>query len=482
MPVASIPSDSGIGDFGRNVLRFLDDTQKAGFKLWQILPLNPVGYGNSPYQPYSSFAGDEIYISLDELKNDGLLEKVEAFEPNDGTVVDYGAVRDFKEPYLRKAFEAFKKSDEYSKEYQDFLKDAFWLDRYALFRVLKSKNDNIQWTDWPEEDKNRTEVPEEYKDEVEYQKFLQYEFIKQWKKILNYAHDKGIAIVGDIPIYVGGDSADVWQFQDAFLLDENGKPTVVAGVPPDYFSATGQLWGNPIYDWKALKENNYDFWIKRFDWNSKLFDVVRIDHFIGFDRYWEIPSYCTEATNGCYKEGPSFELFDVVFDKLPHLELIAEDLGVLRPQVHELKDKYGLLGMRITQYALGPEEEKVDFVLPESCIVYTGTHDNDPVNGWYASLPEDERKYANKVFRRLKLKGRTPADKLIDYSLKSDPIIAVLPMQDILNLDSDARTNRPGTIGSPNWEWRMPDFTQYEAMLPKIRKKLKNTQRLVSEN
>lgn len=474
MPVAALPGLGGIGDFGEQTKRFLDDTAKAGYALWQILPLNPVGYGNSPYQPYSSFAGDEIYISLDELKKDGLLEEVTAFEgPSDK--VDYEAVRAYKNPYLRKAYEKFDKEDE---DYKKFLDEAFWLERYALFRVLKERNGGKYWIEWPEEDRKMETVPEELKDEVEYQKFLQYEFMKQWENILNYAHEQGLSVVGDLPIYVGGDSADVWQFQDSFLLDENGHPTVVAGVPPDYFSATGQLWGNPIYDWDYLKKNNYDFWIKRFGWNKKLFDVVRIDHFIGFDRYWEIPGDSTVAINGQYKPGPGESLFDVVFEKLPDLNLIAEDLGVLSPSVTALKDKYGMLGMRIAQYSLGPEEEKVNFVLPETCICYTGTHDNSPVNGWYDSLSKEERRHANRVFKKLKLHGHTPADKVTEYALESDPRVAFVPMQDILNLGENERLNRPGTVGSPNWEWRLNDLALYEALLPKIRKQLKKTGRL----
>lgn len=481
MPVSSLPGKEGIGDFGDVAKRFVDDTRDAGFTIWQILPLNPVGYGNSPYQPYSSFAGDEIYISLDELKKDGLIEEFEEYDDENPSAVNYEKVRAYKTPYFKKAYEAFKNSDALKEDYEQFIKDAFWLDRYALFRVLKEKNGNKAWTEWPEEDKKMEEVPAELQDEVDYQKFLQFMFLRQWNQLLDYAHAKGISIVGDMPIYVGGDSADVWQFQDSFLLDEEGHPTVVAGVPPDYFSSTGQLWGNPIYNWKYLKDNDYDFWIKRFDWNSRLFDVVRIDHFIGFDRYWEIPADSMTAIDGVYKDGPSYSLFDVAFEKLPNLKLIAEDLGVLRPEVTALKDKYGLLGMRIGQYSLGPVEEKVNFVLPEACIIYTGTHDNDPVNGWYDTLTKEDRKFANRVFKKLKLKGHTPAEKLLDYAFKSDPRIAVIPMQDFLNLNVNERINRPGTIGSPNWEWRLNDLALFEAKLPKIKKELKKTKRLVND-
>ncbi len=484
MPVFSIPSPYGIGDFGKETKRFLDDTAKTGMKIWQILPFNPVGYGNSPYQPYSSFAGDEVYINLEELKKSGLIEDFEFFEgPADH--VDYEAVRAYKDPYLKKAYEEFNKKLEsdpkLAEDFEKFQKEAFWLDQYALFRVMKERNDGKPWSDWPKEEQNMTEVPVDLKEPVKYQKFLQFIFWNQWQEILKYAHDLGLTVVGDIPIYVGHDSADVWQFREDFFLDEDFKPIKVAGCPPDYFSEDGQLWGNPIYNWKKLKENDYEFWIKRFEWNQKLFDVIRIDHFIGFDRYWSIPAGDTTAKNGHWEEGPAYEFFDSVFEKLPTLQLIAEDLGVLRPEVTELKNKYGLLGMRIGQYSLGPNEEKEDFILPEFCIIYTGTHDNDPVNGWYESLPKKERKYTNKVFRKLKLKGKTPADKVVNYSLNADPRIAIIPMQDFLNLSQDERINRPGTIGSPNWEWRAEDLAQFEALLPKIRKELKKSDRLVNE-
>lgn len=483
MPVFSIPSESGIGEFGDETRRFLDDTAKAGFKIWQILPFNPVGYGNSPYQPYSSFAGDEIYISLDELKKDGFLDEeiVEFDGPRDH--VDYDAVRSYKNPYLRKAWDSFEekiKTDEnLKKEFEDFKKEAFWLDRYALFRVLKAKNNNLSWDQWPKEEQELHSVPAEYENEVEYQRFLQFMFDRQWKKILDYAHNLDLTVVGDIPIYVGHDSADVWQFAENFHLDDQFKPTIVAGCPPDYFSEDGQLWGNPIYNWEKMKENGYDFWLKRFDWNKKLFDVIRIDHFIGFDRYWSIPAGDTTAKNGHWETGPQFHFFDTIYEQLPELKLIAEDLGVLRPEVTQLKNQYGMLGMRIGQYSLGPNEEKEDFILPEACIIYTGTHDNDPVNGWYDTLSKKDRKYTNKVFKRLKLKGKTAADKVVNYSLNADPRIAIIPMQDFLNLNVNERINRPNTIGSPNWEWRTEDLAGYEALLPKIKKELKKSNRLV---
>lgn len=483
MPVFSIPGKYGIGDFSHDTFRFIEDAAAAGFSIWQILPLQPVGYGESPYQPYSSFAGEPLYISLEGLKKEDLLQDFVSFQ-GDANAVDYEAVRAYKEPYFQKAFEAFtekkkNQEDPLIQAYEEFIQEAFWLDRYALFMALKKKNGMRSWTEWDSTDQNM-EIPqsEELARECEYQKFLQFIFLRQWTEILEFARGKHLTVMGDIPIYVGGDSADVWQFRDAFLLDEKGRPSLLAGCPPDYFSEEGQLWGNPIYDWKGLQKNGFDFWKKRLAWNRKLADVIRFDHFIGFDRYWAVPQGEHTARHGHYEDGPSYAFFDAMFDAIPNLMIVAEDLGVLRPEAARLRDHYGLLGMRIGQYSLGPVEEKQHFILPESCIVYPGNHDNDPVNGWYASLPKSERKFANRVFHRLKLKGKTPADKVVDYCLKADPRIAIIAMQDLLNLGAETRINHPGTIGGSNWRWRMHDFARFEALIPSVRKKLKQTGRL----
>ncbi|WP_323090353.1 4-alpha-glucanotransferase [Allobaculum sp. JKK-2023] len=480
MPVFSIPSPYGIGDFSSNTYRLIKDCSQAGLSIWQILPLGPIETGEGPYRTYSSFAIDPIYISIEELQKDGLLETITTLDSNPDEV-EYAKVRAFKEPYFRQAFEAFRRSEneKLKKDWKSFLKQAYWLDRYALFMALKKKNGMKPWMEWPMEERQKTTPDESLEQEVEYQKFLQWQAFWQWRKIIDFAHAHGIHVIGDIPIYVSGDSADVWQYPEAFELDEQGKPLQYSGCAPDDLG-DGQFWGNPIYNWDALKKMNYDYWIKRLGWSACLTDTVRLDHFIGFDRYWAIPADNPVPKAGHFEEGPGEALFDAVFKADPSLSFIVEDLGVLRLQVTLLKDKYGMLGMRVSQYAFGPAEEKAGYRLPEACIVYPGTHDNDPIEGWYASLPKHERKQINKIFRHLKLKGRSISDRMVDYCLKTDCRIAILPMQDLLNFDETTRINRPGTPGDENWKWRLNDFALFESRLDSIRRKLKNTNRLVS--
>lgn len=480
MPVFSIPSPYGIGDFSNNTKRFLKDCAKAGFGIWQILPLGPIEIGEGPYRTYSSFAIDPIYVSLEGLLEDGLLGEIGTLDSNPDEV-EYTKVRAFKEPYFQKAFEAFLKTEDKAlqADYQAFLDQAYWLDRYALFMALKKKNGMKPWMEWPQEDRKLTKPNERLAQQVDYQKFLQWQAFRQWRKIMDYAHKLGIHVIGDIPIYVSGDSADVWQYPEAFEIDEQGKILQYSGCAPDALG-DGQFWGNPIYNWKALANQGYDYWIKRLGWSAVLTDTVRLDHFIGFDRYWAIPADNPIPKAGHFEEGPGEALFDAIFAADPGLSFIVEDLGLLRPQVYALKDKYGMLGMRVSQYALGPVEAKVGYKLPEACIVYPGTHDNDPIEGWYKSLPKAERKHVNSIFRHLGLKGRTISDRMMDYCLKSDCRIAIFPMQDLLHYDETTRINRPGTPGDENWKWRLNDFALFESRLDTIRRKLKNSNRLVS--
>lgn len=467
MPISALPGNYGIGDFGKDAYKFAKQTAKAGFSLWQILPLNPVGYGNSPYQPYSSFAGDEIYISLDKLKDEGLITSALNAKVS-SKQVNYDKVREFKTKYLKEAYNSFGKTDKYEKEYNEFLNKAFWLDDYAKFRVLKTKNNNHAWQTWNDNDKKAIDI-ENYQHEINYHKFLQFMFLKQWKELRQYVNNLGLKIVGDIPIYVGSDSSDVWANQKAFKLDSEGNPTSVAGVPPDYFSEFGQLWGNPIYDWNYLKANDYKFWIDRFAWNMELFDIIRIDHFRAFDTYWEIPAGEETAVNGEWVLGPAYDFFDTVFKKLPDLKIIAEDLGDLRDEVLELRDHYNMLGMKIAEFSFGPQEEEEGFVLPENCIVYTGTHDNSPVKGWYESLSESEKIRMKSIIKNYKLEGTSITDKLVRYSLKSNARIAIIPMQDLLSMDEDSRLNVPGTVGEPNWNWKLDSLNAYHKQLPYIK-------------
>jgi len=455
MPIFSLPGNHGIGDFGKCCLQMIDLSKKAGFKIWQILPLNPVGYGNSPYAPYSSFAGDEIYINLDSLFEEGFIDK--KVDPLILKRVDYQKVRAYKQPYFNEAFKTFKESKLFINEYNEFIHDAFWLDDYVKYIVLKKKNNLKSWQDW-----TIISLSEEDEESIYYEKFIQFIFFRQWETIRQYANTKGIEIVGDLPMYVGLDSADVYGYKNAFMIDKDGKPSLVAGCPPDCFTEDGQLWGNPLYNWEYLKEHEYDFWINRLKWNMRLFDTIRLDHFRAFDTYWAIPYGDVNAKRGHWELGPAYDLFDVIFDKLPNLNLIAEDLGDLRKEVIELRDHYHLLGMRVAQHALGEAEEKVNFVLPENIVVYPGTHDNLTVEQWISECDKKELKRIQDIFNKLKLKGELMSQQLIDYCYQSSCRIAIISMPDLLGLGKEARLNAPGICGSPNWEWKLTDFDGYK--------------------
>lgn len=468
MPLSALPGRHGIGDLGESAYHFIDDIKKCGFKIWQILPLNPLGYGNSPYQPYSSFAGDPIYINLDILVEQGLLEKVIDFHSLDSSV-EYEEVRLFKEIYLKKAFYNFKPDENYNK----FVKSAFWLNDYAEFIAKKRENDDKAWIEW-----NSSKLYDDLQKSIRFNCFKQYVFYRQWQRVKCYANDNGIQMMGDMPFYVGIDSADVFYNRDSFLLDETGHPTCVAGVPPDYFSEDGQLWGNPIYDWNHLKMNGYKLWVERLKWNSLLFDIIRIDHFRAFDTYWKVPAGEKTAKNGEWVLGPAYDFFDYIFKKLPDIDLIAEDLGDLRPEVHVLKDHYKLLGMKIVQFSFGDEEKEKHYQMPEYSIVYTGTHDNQPLKGWYHDLDGNEKKRIKNILMKLNCKGHDTIEKLLDYTLKCDSRIAILPMQDILKLGNDTRFNTPSTIGYPNWCWKLSNFNEFERYLNKIKDHLNNTKRI----
>ena len=375
MPVSSLPSRTGVGELGRETKDFLNYLKEAGVKIWQILPLNPVGYGNSPYQPYSSCAGDEIYISLETLYEQGLLKDLPPAFLEKETHVRYDQVRAWKESYLREAFSRFEETD----DYKTFAQQS-WVLEYGMFRALKEKNENRCWNEWDTADKTwpeaKKEVPLEIAHEAAYQMFLQYIFFCQWMEIKKTANENGIQIMGDVPFYVGVDSVDVWAGKDNFLLDTDGRPTFIAGVPPDYFSATGQRWGNPIYDWDYLKENGYQFWVDRIGYSSRLFDIIRIDHFRAFDTFWKIPATCPTAIEGEWIEAPGYEVIDTLLEKIPEVNLVAEDLGDLRPEVLELKEHYHFKGMKILVFSIDTSGKyaKDIFHDVENMIIYTGTH------------------------------------------------------------------------------------------------------------
>lgn len=469
VPLFSLPGAWGIGSAGRPAIRFLENLHLAGFTLWQILPLGPVGFGNSPYQPLSSFAGDEIYIDIDDLTERGLLPAVAAPDLN-AARVDYAAVRAAKLPWLRKAFAAFEPDE----NYKTFCSQAFWLEDYVRYRVLKEKNGLRAWTDWPETDRNRRDIPAELEQKAAFHRFLQYMFYTQWQRVHDCARELGIDIIGDLPIYVGHDSADVKSMPGAFQLEPDGSLAAKAGCPPDCFTEDGQLWGNPLYDW----EHAYDFWKQRLSWNARLYDVVRIDHFLGFDRYWSIPPADSTARNGHWEEGPKEILFDRLIQDLPDLRVIPEDVGDKRSSVQTLMNRYGMPNMKIAQHSLGPAEERQEFRVPQNAVICTGVHDNEPVMMWHKNQNRVERQRLNRIFRRLGLAGSTPAEKLCRYCLESEAAWAILPLQDLWSLDESARINSPGTCGDPNWQWRMTDFALLEAMLPRLRHLLKVTGRI----
>lgn len=460
MPVSSLPSPYGVGDFGQTARNFIDLLVRGGFKTWQILPLNPLGYGNSPYQPYSSNAMDEIYISLDELKNQGLLKKCKGTRKK-CNFVDYQAVRAEKEEFLRLAFRNFKEND----EYHEFIKFQ-WVYPYAVYLTLKKANDMRPWNEWPLiqrqwiQDQQFDLAP--YQQEIAYEMFLQFVLFKQWLALKNFANERGIEIMGDIPIYVGIDSEDVWSNQKYFLLDKKGRPTHIAGVPPDYFSATGQRWGNPLYDWKSLANDQFGFWVERLRYNALLYDAIRIDHFRAFDTYWKIPAKCETAIDGKWVKAPGYALFDRIFEEIKDIEIIAEDLGDLRKEVYQLRDHYHLKGMKIVQFTFNLSEKESYFVDRENMVIYTGTHDNATIRSWYQSQKDHTKRKMREYFKTLYPDSRNISESFIRFTFDNIAEIAIIPMQDFLNLADEGRMNVPGTIGSSNWEWRMLDYKMFE--------------------
>lgn len=476
LPLSSLPSNHGIGDMGSYSFELIDLLKTGGFHIWQILPLNPLGFGNSPYQPYSSFAGDEIYISLDELYKDGLLTKRPPKFQKNNKSVDYENVRNFKEIYLKEAFLNFTEDT----DYKDFIKQE-WVYLYAVFLTLKKKNDLRCWNEWDKEQKEWIKTSEfdtsVYEEEIRYEMFVQYAFYKQWMKVKTYANQNGIRIMGDIPFYVGIDSLDVWANQECFLLGADGKPTFIAGVPPDYFSATGQRWGNPIYNWDYLKKQGYQFWLDRIAYSSQLFDIIRIDHFRAFDTYWKIPATCETAVEGEWLEAPGYEVFDLIGKKLPEVEIIAEDLGDLREEVHVLKNHYGLKGMKIVQFTFDPNENNNNFEDIKNMVIYTGSHDNQTIRGWYLS---QDKKTQNGIRKSLKKSGyddRIISKRFVRLTLDSIAEMAILPLQDLINLGDEARINTPGTLGSPNWEWKLDSFSKFKKEIGNLKEFITTSRR-----
>lgn len=463
MPVASLPSKDGVGSFGKEAYAFIDMLADMGIRVWQLLPLNPLGYGNSPYQPFSSYAGDELYIDLDLLKEDGYLTKERtSYEVGENpNKIEYQRAREYKTKYLKEAYKGFWKKDSDSKEFVDFQK-MDWVYPYAVFIALKKQNDLRCWNEWPKEQQDWI-LDHKYdishlQEEIQYQLFLQYMFYKQWMALKEYANKKNVLIMGDIPIYVGIDSLDVWSCREDFLLDAQGKPSFVAGVPPDYFSATGQRWGNPIYNWDNLQKKGFAFWINRLQYSSKLYDIIRIDHFRAFDTYWKVPASCDTAIDGEWVEAPGYELFDEIYKQMPDIQIVAEDLGDLRPEVLQLRDHYNLMGMNIIEFSILSPVSAVK----EHQLIYTGTHDNQTVKGWYDSLDKKSKvKVRSKLFRK-GMSWENISREMVRFVYRSSACMAIVPLSDILGLGDEARLNTPGTVGTPNWEWKLADWAALE--------------------
>ena len=471
MPVASLPSDDGVGSFGKSAYELIDILAETGFRIWQVLPLNPLGYGNSPYQPYSSYAGDEIYIDLDILAKEGYLPENRK-KMRKKKRIDYTAARQHKLPYLRQAFKAFEEQGKEKKQFEEFCKQ----DHYGVFIALKQNNEMRCWNEWPKDQRdwiiNKKFDITPFEEEIRFQMFLQYEFLKQWKALKKYANKKGVLTVGDIPFYVGIDSLDVWEDRDSFLLDREGQPKFIAGVPPDYFSPTGQRWGNPIYNWKKLEKNGFKFWVDRVRYTNSLYDIIRIDHFRAFDTYWKIPASCPTAVEGKWIEAPGYALFDKLFEEMPDLWIVAEDLGDLRPEVLELRDHYDLPGMIVAEFDLFKDDNA------KNKVIYTGTHDNQTVVGWYKSLKKAERL---KVDQQLKKEGSKDKDvsyRMLHYVFNAQANYAIVPMMDLLRLDDKARINTPATLGSPNWEWQLDDLSAFEPYKAGTKRMLRYAKRI----
>lgn len=481
LPIASLPSPYGIGGFSKEAYEFIDLLEETGQKLWQILPLGPTSYGDSPYQSFSTFAGNPYFIDLDTLAEKGWLTK-EACEASDygdnESYIDYGRIYNSRFVLLK---QAFLNSDILSDEkFTEFCKaNQHWLPDYALYMALKNQNDGKSWIEWEEEIRLRKpEAVEYYKKELEeecnFYEFLQYEFHEQWTKVKEYAHEKGIQIVGDVPIYVAFDSADTWANPELFQLDEKNLPLGVAGCPPDAFSATGQLWGNPLYNWAYHKKTGYDWWLKRIAYCFDLYDIVRIDHFRGFDEYYSIPYGDETAVNGHWEKGPGMDLFNTVKEKLGELDIIAEDLGFLTESVFQLLKDSGYPGMKVLQFAFDPSEDSdyLTYKYQRNCVVYTGTHDNDTTAGWFEKLSDRDREVALRYMNSFYTPKEEQHWDLIALAMRSTADTCIIPVQDFLGLGSEARINMPSTLGD-NWKWRMTKGAFSEELKEKIRRMTK---------
>ena len=479
----SLPGPYGIGDLGPQAYRFLDWLASTGCKLWQVLPLGPTGYGDSPYQSFSAFAGNPYLTSLDALLADGLLTEEDLVDKPDFSAsrVDFGLLIPWKLNLLQKAFDRFRSAPKNLRSQIDYFRaeQTAWLDDYSLFMALKEAHGGGAWNGWPQELRSRKKTAlsrarKELGESITRHSFYQFLFFRQWNKLRAHAHERGLQIIGDIPIFVAYDSADVWAHPELFYLDKQGNPTVVAGVPPDLFSATGQMWGNPLYNWEVHQNEGYKWWLSRVRASLQTVDILRFDHFRGFAGYYEIPADSPTAEQGRWVPGPSEHFFSAVDKYLGDglitpgtgLPIIAEDLGVITPDVIELLNAFQLPGMRVLQFGFtGPDHPFLPHNYVTNCVAYTGTHDNDTAMGWFENGPKHEREFA---CRYLRIDGHDFAWDLIRAVWGSVAVMSIAPMQDVLSLGGEARMNFPSKLGG-NWEWRMGEADMNEPLAGRLK-------------
>ena len=487
LPISALPSPYGIGTLGKSAYQFVDWLKEAGQTYWQVLPIGPTSYGDSPYQSFSAFAGNPYFIDLDILIEEGLLRQseVDAVDWGDhdteaayGTI-DYAKIFEARFDILKKAYARSKHKEKES--YQKFLRrNAYWIDDYSMYMALKVYFGQKAWTEWDDEIRFRKpEAMDKYRvllaDEIDFWKFLQYKFQKQWKKLRKYANKNGVKIIGDIPIYVAMDSADVWSHPELFQLDDKSNPVAVAGCPPDGFSATGQLWGNPLYRWDYHRETGFDWWMSRVWYAFNMYDVLRIDHFRGFDEYYSIPYGAKDATNGHWEKGPGMDLFNTMKWRLGDRRVIAEDLGFMTDTVRQLVKDSGFPGMKVLEFAFdsrdtGAASDYLPHNYIENCVVYTGTHDNETLQGWFKSINKQEMQMVRDYLCDAKTPIKDLHKPMIAAAMRSNAATCIIPMQDYLGLDNSARTNQPSTVGQ-NWRWRVSG----KALTSKLAQEIRHT-------
>ncbi len=468
LPISSLPSKYGIGCFSKEAYEFVDRLKAAGQSCWQILPLGPTGYGDSPYQSFSTFAGNPYFISLEDLVDEGVLTRKECREANfgkDPQKIDYGKLYENRSKLLHKAYERSRIAE--NPDYQAFMeKEGYWLKDYALFMAVKARFDNAPWTGWAEDIKFRWQNALDYYRrelyfDIEFHEYLQFKFFEQWSRLKAYANEKGVSIIGDIPIYVAMDSADTWASPWLFRLDESYHPTQVAGCPPDGFAAEGQLWGNPLYNWEVHRQSGFEWWVRRMRHCFSLYDILRIDHFRGFDEFYAIPYGEETARNGWWEKGPGMDLFRTLRERLGEKNIIAEDLGFVTDSVRALVKESGYPNMKVIEFAFdsrdtGSASDYLPHNYERNCVVYTGTHDNETLMGWLGSLPAAEKAAVRAYVDRPEATDEELCRALVCLVMGSVAGLCIIPLQDHLELDNTARINRPATLGT-NWRWRMTE-------------------------